>query len=133
VLTDAWPDAAPGAGAVPHAVVVAQPADCASRFAALARVLHSARTVGADVTVLVPGPDAARLEVAQRLEAFGPRVRIHTATPAALRAVRTLGFRTTPVLVVLDAQRRVHVAALFPSTLETLRQWHTLVPAAFGL
>lgn len=131
-LADAWPRAAHAATPAPHAVVVAQPADCASRYTALARVVHAARRVGATITVLVPGDEAARLDVARRLAAFGTGVRVQSATRPALRAVRALGFDTTPVLVVLDANGRVHLAAPFPSTLEALRQWHTVVPAAFG-
>jgi hypothetical protein len=116
----------------PRAIVVAQPADCEARFTALAVVVRAAQQAQVPLEVLVPGNAQHRLAVTRALAGFGAAVRVQPASPNALRAVRALGYSTTPLLVVLDAQRRLRLAAPLPTTLEALRQWHTLVPAALG-
>lgn len=109
-------------------VAVLQPGDCDSRLDALAPVLRLADSSGLPVAIRVPGRPADVARVTQALAAHGWPLVATPATPAAVRAVRALGFTETPLLAIIDAAGRVAFAAPLPETPNALVRWHAILP-----
>ncbi len=121
------------AGTTPYeAVVVLQAGDCDGRLDALSALRRPIARRRVHVIVAVVGDDAARDAVAQRFAEREFEVPVTVAGRDVPRAVRALGFRATPLLVVLDAERRVHWAAPLPATVEALGRWYAAIPAIVG-
>lgn len=120
------PAAAHGAWAV------VQAHDCAGLVGALASASRAARAAGASLRVVVPGNVAHADSVRRLLSASGLPLPVASGGPELPRAVRALGFRTTPVLVSLGADGAVRFASAFPSDPEALVRWHALPPAVFA-
>lgn len=118
------------AGHRAYAVILAQ--DCAGFLGALADAARAARAAGASFRVVVPGAAAASDSVFGVLRAAGLSEVVSPASRALPRAVRALGHRGTPLLVVLDASGGVRFASPFPQDPETLLRWHDILPAVLA-
>lgn len=120
-------DLGDGAGAV-TVVAVVQPADCAGRLASLDAVAHVARSTGAHfaLAVLAPPPAEAPLAELSRARRWGAQV--VSAPPSAARALRQLGVRHSPTVLVLDADRAIRWAEPLPETPAQLLRWRQLLP-----
>jgi hypothetical protein len=130
-------DAVPAATPTPRADafegwIVLQAQDCDGRLDALQALRRPMARRRLTVAVAVIGSPADRDAVASRLAEREFDVPVTSASADVPRAVRALGFRATPLFVVLDAERRVHWAVPLPSTLEALGRWYAAVPAIVG-
>jgi hypothetical protein len=110
----------------PRVWVILQPDDCDGRLEALTAIARATPPVAWGVAV--PGGEAARLRVRARIAAMGWRIPVVAAGDDLPAAVRLLGYHHSPVLVVLDAARRVHFASRLPATRPELERWYTLLP-----
>lgn len=110
------------------AVVVLQPADCASRLEALAPLVTEAGRAGTRVVVRVPGGAASTESVRAQLVAMGWSLDVASASATGVRALRGLGHRASPVVIVFDEAGRVAHVRPLPVTPDDLVQWHRLVP-----
>jgi hypothetical protein len=128
-------DLLPSAAATnaPYAAwVVLQADDCDSRLDALRALRRPALRHRVSLAIAVLGTEADRLVVAERVAERELGVPVVHAGRELPRAVRALGFRSTPVLVMLDAEHRVHWAAPLPVTLDALARWYAVLPTLVG-
>lgn len=123
-------DLAGGGARRAYAVVGAE--DCAGLAVALSGAVGAARAAGAELRVVVPGNAGDADSVRRTLAASGLVPPVILGASSLPRAVRALGHRTTPLLVVLDGAGAVHLATPFPTDPEGLHRWHTLLPVALA-
>ncbi|MDX2184941.1 MAG: hypothetical protein SFW08_13270 [Gemmatimonadaceae bacterium] len=109
-------------------VAVVQAADCAGRLASLDAVAHSARTVGAHFTLAVLASALDTSRVAALTRDRGWNATVVSAPAGAARALRQLGIRASPALLVIDPDGAVRFAEPLPDTPTQLLRWRQLLP-----
>lgn len=99
-----------------HGLVVLQPGDCLSSVEFLRVVQRPEIRRAVRVEAVVIGSRAAADSAGALLDALGNSMRVHQGDGRTLAALASLGYRSTPILVVLDRTRAVRLASTSPSS-----------------
>jgi hypothetical protein len=115
-----------------HAVLLLQPADCASRMETLYALTPGRRAHGITATALIIGSNAEARQAMRGLRSRGIQLPVRNRRSAP-RVLQTLGYTHTPFVVVFDSAGRVRLAAPAPGSPAELRQFEGALAALSGI